>query len=83
VHYAPPQAQLSVVAHHDKHVGHIFKSNSAPADEPWFWSIGWFDRRASGPHQAKRADAGGYHGGISGGMEFRASDLKAGPSLHK
>ena len=35
----------------DKHVGRIFKSNSAPRDTPWLWTIEWFSRRGSGPHQ--------------------------------
>lgn len=45
-----------VVALEDgRHVGRIFKSNSAPRDAPWFWTLDWLSRRGPGPHQGNAA----------------------------
>jgi hypothetical protein len=33
-----------------KQVGRIFKSNAAPANLPWGWTIQFLLRRGSGPH---------------------------------
>jgi hypothetical protein len=40
-----------VLSDDGKHLGRIFKSNSAPHDRPWLWTIEWFSRRGGGPHE--------------------------------
>jgi hypothetical protein len=40
-----------VLSEDDKYVGRIFKSNSAPRELPWFWTIDFFSRAGRGPHQ--------------------------------
>jgi hypothetical protein len=42
---------FQVLTEDGRHAGRIFKSNSAPAETPWFWTIEWFSRRGTGPHQ--------------------------------
>jgi hypothetical protein len=53
-----------VLSDDGKHVGRIFKSNSAPRERPWLWTIEWFSRRGAGPHEGFEPPAGGCHEGV-------------------